>query len=236
MDAAVAQWYDKLPQSQKHDPDTIVQGNSIQYALRICLYLRMNQTRLAISHPIFLSPAALVENINFAESAVEIAKDLIRILKYFAQTQYLLSNYFLMSPFTTIFLAAMQAPEHFSISTREEFYLALEMIRAERPDSFAGKRLLRMMKVLTQAGHLFKQNNSSEMVATPASTSSAATYPPEMISQTQQTITLVDTIDATDKKENMVNDLMNLFETPIQGQGQDVSRQDCLTRIFKDLF
>jgi hypothetical protein len=227
----------------KYDPDTFLQNNlsNPQSSTPILLYLRTSQTRIAISHSVFLSTAALTSNIDFAESVVDIAKDIIHTVKTSTQTTFYLtqcrlSNYFLMSSLAVIFLATIQAPEHFGIGSRDEFYLALELIRAEKPDSFIGKRLHRTLKVLSQVGHFTKQSYGTTVGATTASMASPTEMPPQMMPPAPPTFTIVETVGPMEKMEDVIDDLMNLFETPIQGIDQDLGRHDALTRIFKDLF
>jgi hypothetical protein len=191
---------------------------------------------------VFLSTTALTSNIAFAESVVDIAKDIIRTVKTSTQTTFYLtqcrlSNYFLMSSLAVLFLATIQASDHFCIGSRDEFYMALELMRDEKPDSFIGKRIHRTLKVLSQVGHFMKQPHGTPVgVTSSSSMASLADMPPQMLPPAPPTFTIVETIGPMEKMVDVIDDLMNLFETPIQGIDQDMGRHDALTRIFKDLY
>jgi hypothetical protein len=95
-----------------------------------------------------------MENRGYAQTVVEIAKDTIRTLSQVHQMSDLYqnhqasSNYFLLGALAVLFLAVAHAPAEFSQQVREEFYMALDLIRGCSSKSFISRRLWKTIKGL----------------------------------------------------------------------------------------
>ncbi|KAI9749098.1 MAG: hypothetical protein M4579_007005 [Chaenotheca gracillima] len=162
LDYQLLQWQASIPDSLKYlDPATGMEVRSPTRGirrLRILLYLRSNQMRTLIYRPILHSATSTMENHNLALTAVEIAKDTIRILSQMNQTsdiyrsQEICFNYFLVSALAVLFLAVSHAPAQFSESCRDEFYMALDLIKGFSSKSYISKRLWRTIKGLKAIG------------------------------------------------------------------------------------
>lgn len=87
-----------------------------------------------------------------AETVTTIAKDTIRVLRHINnttdiyRTQQMMFNHFLLSAMAVIFLAVSHSPGVFAESCREEFYMALDLVRGLSKDSIVSRRLWRMVK------------------------------------------------------------------------------------------
>lgn len=93
-----------------------------------------------------------------AQSAVNVAKDTVRVLTHINQTsdlyrtQQVLFNAFLTSALAVLFLAVSHAPAVFAEDVREEFYMALGLIRGFSKGSWVSKRLWKTIRVLKEVG------------------------------------------------------------------------------------
>lgn len=89
---------------------------------------------------------------------VEMAKDMIQKLDHLNkttdiyQTQQMCFNHFLVSALGVIFLAVALAPTVYRSVVRDEFHMALDLVRGFSEKSYVSKRLWRMIRGLRQAG------------------------------------------------------------------------------------
>ena len=99
-----------------------------------------------------------MENRAHAETVVEVAKDTIRVLTRLNQTsdiyrtQQVCFNYFLISALAVLFLAVAHAPVEFSRQVRDEFYMALDLVKGFSTKSYVSKRLWKTIRGLKEIG------------------------------------------------------------------------------------
>jgi len=128
------------------------------HRLRILLYLRANQMRILIFRPVLHSATAIMQYREHAQTVVDVAKDTLRVLTHINQTsdlyrtQQVLFNAFLTSALAVLFLAVSHAPAVFAESVREEFHMALDLVRGFSKGSWIGKRLWKAIRVLKEVG------------------------------------------------------------------------------------
>jgi len=162
LDFQVLNWHRHIPESLRFiHPDS---GRHIDPAVRsihrlqVVLYLRANQMRILIYRPVLHTATTIMENLEFAHVVVKVAKDTIRILTFINQTsdiyrcQQTMFNYFLISALAVLFLAVAHAPAEFSQQSRDEFYMALELVRGLSSNSYVSKRLWKTIKTLKEVG------------------------------------------------------------------------------------
>ncbi len=100
-------------------------------------------------------------NPSQAKRAVDLAKDTIRYLNFLNTTSNLYRrmqvfyHQFLTSAISAVFLASVHAPVRFSAVCREEFYLALELVKDLSAKSFVSKRLWRAIRSLKDVAPRF---------------------------------------------------------------------------------
>lgn len=88
----------------------------------------------------------------------DVAKDTIRVLTHINQTsdlyrtQQVLFNAFLTSALAVLFLAVAHTPALFATEVREEYYMALDLVRGFSKGSYVGKRLWKTIRVLKEVG------------------------------------------------------------------------------------
>jgi hypothetical protein len=162
LDFQVLNWHRAIPESLKFVHPEM--GRSIDtparamHRLQVVLYLRANQMRILIYRPVLHTATTIMENLEFARVVVTVAKDTIRILTYINQTsdiyrcQQTMFNYFLISALAVLFLAVAHAPAEFSQQARDEFYMALELVRRLSSNSYVSKRLWKTIKTLKEVG------------------------------------------------------------------------------------
>lgn len=113
---------------------------------------------------------------------VDLAKDTIQYLNHLNSTTNLYRraqvfyHQFLMSAIAVIFLASVHAPVRFSALCREEFYLALELVKDLSAKSLVSKRLWRTIRSLKNVAPRFGLN-SDEVSGAPGGM--GAVGPPE---------------------------------------------------------
>jgi hypothetical protein len=159
LDYQILQWQKNIPAELQLPTTSAPQTSSRAiHRLQILLYLRANQMRILIYRPVLHTASSIQENLNYASTVVELAKDTIRALTHLDQTtdiyrcQQVCFNYFLTSAIGVIFLASCHAPMHFSSICREEFYMALDLVKGFSNKSWVSKRLWKTIKGLKEVG------------------------------------------------------------------------------------
>lgn len=165
LDYQVIQWHRQIPNVLKFEHPS--QQNRLStpigpppsragHRLRILLYLRANQMRIFIYRPVLHSATSIMQHREQAQTVVDVAKDSIRVLTHINQTsdlyrtQQVLFNAFLTSALAVLFLAVSHTPAVFAGNVREEFYMALELVRGFSKGSFVSKRLWKTIRGLKE--------------------------------------------------------------------------------------
>lgn len=175
LDYKVLQWAKSLPEPLKFHPERPPTNNRAVHRLQTILYLRTNQMRILIYRPVLHSASSILSNLNYAHTVVDLSKDTIRTLAHLNSTtdiyraQQVCFNYFLISALAVLFLASCHAPVQFSGKCKEEFYMALELVRGFSSKSYVSKRLWRTIKGLKEVGPKLGLDleNSSRTVSNP---------------------------------------------------------------------
>jgi hypothetical protein len=175
LDYQVQNWHRKLPNHLRcEDPPHKAKGSLTpgQHRLQVILYLRANAMRILIYRPVLHSVTSIINNQAQAQTVVDVAKDTILILHHLHQTSKMyhtsqvLFNAFLTSALAVLFLAVSHAPAVFAEQVREEFYLALDLIRGFSRGSWVSKQLWKTIRVLKEVGPklglVMKGKNTSE--------------------------------------------------------------------------
>jgi hypothetical protein len=274
LDYQVILWQRNLSDELRYDPATPIPEalaiETVEARLKVLLYLRGNQTRILIGRPVLLSTNAILANLNYIDTVINVSRETIRILSSLNQAtelykqQQLLYNYFLISALTAIFLAVAHAPAQYSAMCRDEFYMALDLVRGLSSNSFVGKRLWKTVKILKKLGP--KIGLSANNDGRPGSTadtgdahSNAAVAMAGLAGHPMDKITGFGISFAcmpalAGDWDTMANELTHFYEAAEQngpisaaaGVGDDdddgddgillLSGHDQLSRIFRDLF
>lgn len=162
LDYQIINWQRSIPDSLKFvHPDSGKEAHPPSRAihrLQVALYLRTNQMRILIYRPVLHTATSIQQNLDKARTVVKIATDTIRILTHINhttdlyRTQQMMFNYFLISALAVLFLAVAHAPVEFSPICRDEFYMALDLVRGLSANSYVSKRLWKTIKVLKEVG------------------------------------------------------------------------------------
>ncbi|KAL4892041.1 hypothetical protein BDV59DRAFT_208731 [Aspergillus ambiguus] len=157
LDWQVLRWVDATPDSLRFNnvrvEDQEPEPRSIR-RLRSLLYLRANQLRMLIHRPVLHSAAHIVRYPSESQTVVDIAKDTICFITRLNETsdiyrlQQVTFNWFLVSALAVLFLAVVQTPGQFSSSCKEEFYMALELVKGFSTRSYISRRLWKSIKSL----------------------------------------------------------------------------------------
>ncbi|KAG9237129.1 putative fungal-specific transcription factor [Amylocarpus encephaloides] len=159
LDYQILQWQKAIP-AELQLPTTSsppTSSRAIQ-RLQILLYLRANQMRILIYRPVLHSASSIQENLSYASTVVDLAKDTIHALTHLNQTsdiyrcQQVCFNYFLTSAIAVVFLASCHAPVHFSGICKDEFYMGLDLVKGFSNKSWVSKRLWKTIKGLKEVG------------------------------------------------------------------------------------
>lgn len=163
LDFQINQWHRNLSHHQHWDPSMMNQPDPSPvspgtHRLRVILYLRRNSMLIHLYRPVLYSATSIVNNRASAQEVVNVAKETIRVLTYLNQTStvyrkaQIMFNAFLTSALAVLFLAVSHTPALFAEQIREEFYMALELIRGFSKGSWAGKRLWKTIRHLKEVG------------------------------------------------------------------------------------
>ena len=166
LDYSIQQWQSSIPDALRYLPtDTFPDSSNLltrrQRRLRVLLHLYANSSRIQLYRPVLYSFASIMEDRGYAQTVVEIAKDTIRTLSQLYQSSdmskssYITTNYFLIGSLAVLLLAVAHAPMEFSQRVREEFYMALELVRNCSSNSFISRRLWNTIKGLKELAPKF---------------------------------------------------------------------------------
>lgn len=158
LDYEIQQWHKSIPESLKYQPSDNYPENTHlsrrQKRLRLLLYLQSNQSRIQLYRPVLYSITSILEDRGYAQTCVELAKETIRTLSLvhrtsdFYRSPQASSNYYVMGALAIIFLAVSHAPLEFGQQVREEFYMALDLVKDYRPESYISRRLWKVIQGL----------------------------------------------------------------------------------------
>lgn len=163
LDYQVIDWHRSIPPMLKFEhpsqpPQHNLPPSRGGHRLRVILYLRANQMRIHIYRPVLHSATSIMQNRQQAQTSVDVAKDTIRVLTHISQTsdiyhtQQALFNPFLTGALAVLFLAVAHTPAEFAESVREEFYMALELVRVLSKGSPISNRLWNTIRHLKRVG------------------------------------------------------------------------------------
>jgi len=168
IDQSIKQWYTNLPKDTQLELSTweaLPRFMNPQLKARkeydvqrsqIWTYLRLNQLRILLYTPILHTHSCIMENLGAAERVVQLAKNTIQYLSHLHNTTNIYRkmqcfyHQFLTSAIAVLFLASCHAPVNFSSSCRDEFYMALELVKDMSAKSFVSKRLWSTIKSLRE--------------------------------------------------------------------------------------
>ncbi|GIK00845.1 hypothetical protein Aspvir_004874 [Aspergillus viridinutans] len=222
LDWQVLQWTAAIPASLRLGDDSpATEPRSIR-RLRSLLYLRANQLRMLIHRPVLHSAAHIVRYPAECQTAVDLAKDTIRFITRLNETsdiyqlQQVAFNWFLVSALAVLFLAVVQAPSQFSSRCKEEFYMALELVKGFSTQSYISRRLWKSIKSLRKLGpQVGLRQSASERVLTAnqtvdmAPTSNQGQTPQDGVQMTQE---LMEWFEAVGTLENQIMGVTQVFD------------------------
>ncbi|KAF2722625.1 hypothetical protein K431DRAFT_293263 [Polychaeton citri CBS 116435] len=167
LDYQIMSWHRNVPlelrfehpgQTQPNNPPIPPPQSRAEHRLRAILYLRANTMRVQIYRPVLHSATMIMKHREQAQVVVDVAKDSIRVLTHINQTtdlyrsQQVLFNAFLTGALAVLFLAVSHAPAIFADNVREEFHMALDLVRGLSKGSWVSKRLWKTIRVLKEFG------------------------------------------------------------------------------------
>ncbi|KZL71454.1 fungal specific transcription factor [Colletotrichum tofieldiae] len=154
----INQWCEDLPKDlklcsnqQAGSPTPVPRGLQ---RLQLLLHLRANQMKILLLQPFLHSTSSLKANQSKVQSLINLAKDTIQRLDSLNkstdiyQNQQMCFNHFLVSALGVIFLVVALAPSEHSASVRDEFHVALDLIRGLSARSYVSGRLWRRVSDL----------------------------------------------------------------------------------------
>lgn len=212
--------------------------------------------RIHIYRPVLHSSTSITEHLDFAHTVVKVAKDTIRVLTYINQTsdiyrtQQTMFNYFLISALAVLFLAVAHAPTEFNTQCRDEFYMALDLVRGFSASSYVSKRLWKTIKILKDVGPRLGLNTSG-VEPSDAHSSAAVAMAGLAGHQVDELMFPPGRNGSVETPDGMVSDLTCLFEAAGGYSGMlpsgyglqsgemasgDFGQEDELARILRDLF
>ncbi|KAF9893332.1 hypothetical protein FE257_011764 [Aspergillus nanangensis] len=161
LDYLVTQWFDSLPEFLRVPPEgspPAAEPSRGLQRLKLLLHLRAGYLKILLYQPVLHSVSQMRTNWSHTKTVVDIAKDTIRRLDRLNrttdiyQTQQMCFNHFLVTSLGIIFLAVSIAPAEFSDIVREEFYMALDLVKSFSGNSFVSRRLWNMIRGLREIG------------------------------------------------------------------------------------
>ncbi|KAL4995455.1 hypothetical protein BDV10DRAFT_203072 [Aspergillus recurvatus] len=200
LDWQVLQWVATLPDSLRlRNPSNYAEGETRSLRrLRSLVYLRANQLRMLIHRPVLHSAAHMMRFPTETQTIVDMAKDSIRFITQLHassdiyQLQQVVFNWFLVSAVMALFLAVAQIPSQYSTACREEYYMALELVKGVSTRSYISRRLWKSIKGLRRLGPQLMHRQSdgdgatAEDIVEHSVTSSTQSQTPDGAQMTQE--------------------------------------------------
>ena len=162
LDYQILQWQKSIPESLQFRPSSDM-TNATQEApsrairrFRVLMHLRGLHIRIFLHRPVLHSATSIMENRELAQTVVGLAKDTINVLTELNQksdiyrTQQRVFNWFLLSSLAVLFLAVSHAPVEFNRQVREEFYMALDIVKSFSSNSHTSRKLWKTIKSLKE--------------------------------------------------------------------------------------
>lgn len=271
LDFQIVNWHRSLPRQLHWDRGSWGQADDVAspgvQRLRIILYLRANVMRVMIYRPVLHSTASIMNNPLQAQTVVDIAKDTVRILTHLNRTSRMyrasqtLFNAFLTTALAVLFLAVSHMPETYGGQVREEFYMALDLVRGISKGSWVSKRLWKTIRLLKEVGPKLGlmtnngQKTAEELVLRDDPNHSAAVAMAGLAGHKVDEGAFMNSggwnnmgSASSNSPDGMVQDLTNLFEAAggyansfgagAHGQLDEggFGGEDQLSRILRDLF
>ncbi|CAK7227128.1 hypothetical protein SBRCBS47491_006464 [Sporothrix bragantina] len=159
LDREILQWYDSVPERvrisnfDRELPLPSTPSYNIE-RLQIWTRLRLNQIRIWLHTPVLHSASSINKNMEQAQKVVDLAKDTIRYLSRLNNSSNLYRriqvfyHQFLTSAIAVLFLASTHQPVQFSADCREEFYMAMNLVKDMSAKSWVSQRLWRTIRSL----------------------------------------------------------------------------------------
>lgn len=175
IDYQILRWYNQIPDqlqlSYVRANIQVPDGDAFQDPLYLptILYIRQNYLRNLIYRPILQSARRIRENERYAHVAAEVAKTSITTMWQLNQTSNLIGTHpivfkhFVLSSFGNLSLLVVNATNQFWTTVRDEFHLALKLIRLL---STRSGPLMRLWKRLQGLEELQSKISAATLVAT----------------------------------------------------------------------
>ncbi|KAF4173842.1 hypothetical protein CNMCM8694_009299 [Aspergillus lentulus] len=250
LDWQVLQWAAAIPASLRLEESNkqVAEPRSIR-RLRSLLYLRANQLRMLIHRPVLHSAGHIVRYPAECQTAVDLAKDTIRFITRLNETsdiyqlQQVAFNWFLVSALAVLFLAVVQAPSQFSSRCKEEFYMALELVKGFSTQSYISRRLWKSIKSLRKLGPQvgLRQSATDQRRLTANQTvdmAPASTHSQTPQDGTQMTQELMEWFEAVGTLENQIMGVTQVFDdgSGRMANGYMYDYGGDLSSVMRDLF
>jgi hypothetical protein len=164
LDYQILKWQKQIPVAMSFHPSELELGrqdensHSVPLHLRAILYARTNQLRSVIYRPALHSVSRISENRRHAQTAVDIAKQSIQVLWNLNQSteivraQPIFFKHFLVSAFGVLLLAVTNASAEFREQVRDEYYMALDLMKVLSSRSAALTRVWKSIRGLRELG------------------------------------------------------------------------------------
>ncbi|KAH6842698.1 hypothetical protein B0I37DRAFT_393181 [Chaetomium sp. MPI-CAGE-AT-0009] len=180
LDREIIEWYRSVPEEiqtrplDNGEPSVPCRPYDVQ-RLRVWTWLRLNQVRIWLYTPVLHSATSISENVPLARKVVDLAQQTIRLLAQLNNETDLYRriqvfyHQFLTSSIAVLFLASTHAPLLFSAMCRDEFYMALDLVKEMSSRSWVSHRLWRTIRSLrAYAPKLGLGDNSARLPAAPS--------------------------------------------------------------------
>lgn len=253
LDWQVLRWAETIPDClQLHSQDAAAareHGNGQQEPrslrrLRSVLHLRANQLRMLIHRPVLHTAAHIRRYPAESVTVVDLAKDTIRFITHLNETsdiyqrQQVTFNWFLVSALAVLFLATAQAPGQFSGSCKEEFYMALELVKGFSTHSYISRRLWKSIKSLRKLGpQLGLQDSADQEYEHAPASSLQGTTPLDGTQMTQELMEWFETVGNLDLMGMETGTGAGVVDTGLgNGNGNLFDYGGELSSLMKDCF
>ncbi|RDW92893.1 putative C6 transcription factor [Aspergillus mulundensis] len=244
LDWQVQQWVATLPDSLRlRNPSGYAEGETRSLRrLRSLVYLRANQLRMLIHRPVLHSAAHMMRFPAESQTVVDMAKDSIRFITQLHassdiyQLQQVVFNWFLVSALMALFLAVAQIPSQYSTACREEFYMALELVKGVSTRSYISRRLWKSIKGLRRLGPQLMHRQSDgdgatvEGIVDQAVSAGAQSQTPDGVQMTQE---LKEWFEAVG---NLEDQIMGVGSLDAFQEGYMLDYSNELSSMMKDCF
>ena len=189
----------------------------VQNEVQLLLYLNGKQMHISVYRDLILSANSVKDNFSEIADVTQHAKDIVQALQrlnWSTSIHTTVYNRFLLSALGALLLVICHAPSAFGETCREEFHLALRMLRTNRGNAFMSPRTRKLVQAIQRvSSQVVPAGNASAQPQNIWIEPTASNIPIDMMQGPIFEQFSLSNVDSTTSTIDGISDLTNFFES-----------------------